>query len=895
MSEEITFGAWLKQRRNELGINQGEFAKNISCSLATLQKIESGERRPSGQIAQLLADYLSIPTDEREAFTTFARTDHATGHAGLISAEILPGAAHMRAPWRNVHLHRTNLPAVLTSLIGREQEEVAARNYLLQPKVRLLTITGAPGIGKTSLALQVASGLVECFDDGVFFVELAAVVDPEMVLPTVARTLGLKDVQDCSPASVLLDYLRERKMLLVLDNFEQVLDAAASIVKVLEASPWLKVLVTSREPLHVRGERRLSAPSLSVPDPVIFSEPAGSAVKTPVPSPTETVTRLASYSSVKLFVERAQVVQPEFALTAGNAGTVVEICRKLDGLPLAIELAAARMRMLSPEVLLEYLSNRLEVLTGNARDASTRHRTLRSAIEWSYDLLDEQEKRCFQLLAVLHGGATLEAIQAISEAWDTSNAITRKSGSSAHSGRASSTISDLVGSLADKSLLQHRVGRDGRPRFWMLETIREYARKKLEENAEEGMLARAHALYFADLAERTEPHLKAAKQQEWLELLQEEHGNIMAALLWASSLAGAENDASSLNGKVDKEKTARLAALEIIVRIVGSFCAFWDIRGYLNEGREQVSAALGLLSSLSPSLGLMVSPLLKAKVLNSGGILARKQGEYTEARSLFRESLDISREIDDKEGIASTLKGMGNVAFMQGDYEEATASFREGLDISREMADKSGIAVLLNSLGVIAYNQEDYATAGILYKESLTMRREIGDKLGMATALNNLANIACMQKDYTKSRTLHLEGLDITRELGNKAGIAITLGNLGYLSQEQGHLQEARAFYRESLAIRQEISEKSGIAWCLIALGDLTAGEGHPQQAAQLLGAADALLKATKAALDTEDRAMFERGAASARSQLGTGEFDIAWTEGRDMSTEEAVAYALAS
>src|SRR6476659_31421 len=293
MSEDITFGSWLKQRRRESGVTQEELAERIGCSGTAIRKIELGERRPSGQIAQLLAEYLKIAADEREAFITFARS--GTAHVSALSE---PGETSMRAPWRNVYLHQTNLPAVLTPLLGREQEQASAHNYLLNPRVRMLTLTGAPGIGKTRLALQVASDLVERFEDGVFLIELAAVTDPDMVILTVARTLGLKDIADQPAQSVLLDYVRDRKMLLVLDNFEQVLDAAASIVRLMEASPWLKVLVTSREALHVRGEKRLPVNALGLPDPALFS---GSA-RPPLPI-RRPLAALARYPSIQLFVE----------------------------------------------------------------------------------------------------------------------------------------------------------------------------------------------------------------------------------------------------------------------------------------------------------------------------------------------------------------------------------------------------------------------------------------------------------------------------------------------------------------------------------------------------------------------------------------------------------------
>ena len=391
MSEELTFGSWLRQRRKELNITQEELAERLGISWITLRKLEAGERHPSGQVALLLAGYLRLPADEHQAFVAFART----GRQG--SGEVSP-----TAPWRSALARQTNLPTLLTPLIGREQELTIAQKHLLNSRVRLLTLIGPPGIGKTRLGLQVASNLVDHFGDGVYFVDLAPVRDPEMVLPTIARTVGLQQITDRSLEDLLLDYLRQRRVLLLLDNFEQVLDASAVVVKLMEASPWLKVVITSREALQVRGERRFFVPTLTVPD-----------LHQLLP-----LDKLASCPSVEFFVERVQAVAPDFTLDEANAEDVAAVCIGLEGLPLALELAASSANRLSPAQMRLALTNRLKLLRAEIRDLPARQRTLRGAIEWSYDLLTSEEQTLFRSLGVFVGGFTPGAVDAVCRSAD---------------------------------------------------------------------------------------------------------------------------------------------------------------------------------------------------------------------------------------------------------------------------------------------------------------------------------------------------------------------------------------------------------------------------------------------------------------------------------------------
>ena len=858
MGEQIIFGDWLRQRRKELGISQEELADRIGVSFAMLRKLESGERRPSGQIAYLLADYFSVPSDEHEAFVTFARAGHANSiSSAQVGVKTNTVAAH--APWRSTYMRQTNLPVVLTPLIGRDIEVASARHQLLNSKVRLLSLTGPPGIGKTRVALRVASGLVDHFEDGVFFVDLAPIVDPDMVLPAVARSLDLREVASRAIESVLLDYAQERKMLLLLDNFEQVLDASPQLVKLLQAGPWLKVLLTSREALNVRGEKVFSIPPLSLPDLGQRQSPEV----------------LAGYSSVALFTERAQAVAPGFELNAENAEDVAAICVGLEGMPLTIELAAARARHFSPRELRSALNSRLKLLTGGGQDLPPRQRTLKSAIEWSYDLLSVEEQRLFRRLGVFVGGCALEAIEAI--------------GNTGHEGerhRARSTVEMLL-SLVDKNLVRREspVGQAGAARFDMLESIREYALAKLRESGEAEVVARAHALYFMRLVEEAEPALTGRSGEgNWLTRLDSEHENLLAALLWARALAVGEKSPRASGDDTSKE----VEAPGIALRTTSILWRYWYVRGYIREWEEHLTAAL----ELAPIDGPLRDH--RAKALTGAGTLAIWRGEHVSARLLFEESLAIRRELGDGQGIAAALNNLGVIAGMQGDYASAQALYEESLSIKRLLADENAsTANLLHNLGELANLQGNYASAQAFFEESLAMRRAIGSKEGTAHALRELGMVLYRQGDADSARPLLEESLSIQREIGDKMGATGALSYLGSIACDQGDYASARARFVESLIIRREIGVKSLIAGSLADLGQLAAKVGEAYRGTSLLGAASYLWEAMNRVPSAYAREIFEDGVACARAQLAEETFAEAWEDGRTMSVESAVALAL--
>ncbi|HEX6290497.1 MAG TPA: tetratricopeptide repeat protein [Herpetosiphonaceae bacterium] len=718
----------------------------------------------------------------------------------------------------------SNLPSPTTFLIGREAEVATACDLLGRGEVRLLTLTGPGGAGKTRLSLQIAAEVIDEFEHGVTFVALALVRDPALVVSAIAQALALKEIPGQPLLETLKVHLRHKHHLLVLDNFEQVTAAAALISELLAAAPQLKIVITSRATLHLYGEYEAPVPPLALPD---LSSP--------------TLSALAQSPAVTLFAERAQAVKYDFKLTDENAAAVGEICVRLDGLPLAIELAAARIKCLPPQAMLPRLDHRLRLLTGGPKDSPLRHQTLRATIDWSYELLTPAEQTLFVRLSVFVGGCTLEAAEAV---WSATEAAAEQ--------HALDVLDGLV-SLVDKSVLRQEEGPDGEPYFVMLETIQEYAHELLAQSGGAAALRRSHAAYYLRLAEQAEPALKGAQQASWLERLERAHMNLRAALTWAL--------------EADEPETA--------TRLCAALWRFWYARDYIGEGRRWLDAVLAHTEG--------VTRAVRAKALCGAGVLAFIQDDYHQARAYFTESLMHQRMAGDKERIAQALTNLGLIAYWQGDYRQAIGLLEEALGLFRQIHDKYGMASTLHYMGMAVLNEGDDERAAPLIDKSLALFQELDHKIGIAMALNFQGRSALFRGAHAHASRLLEESLALLQKVGNKSGIARSLTYLGRIALSNGDHQRAERLLEESLHLFREVGDREGIATALEGLAGLAGARGQVVRAAQLAGAAEALRDAISAPPQPADRPYYEQMIASVRTQMDESSFTAAWASGRVM------------
>ena len=648
-------------------------------------------------------------------------------------------------------LPQNNLTENLSPLVGREKEIVEIANLLRQDNVRLLTMTGIGGTGKTRLAQTVARRMLSEFTDGVFFVNLAAITDPKLVASTIAQTLGVKQAGGEPVLEVLKNHLGEKRMLLVVDNFEQVMTAAADIAELLSAADKLKILITSRELLHLKAENGYAVPPLAVPSadaPILLAE-------------------LSNYEALRFFVDRARFAQPDFALTEENADAVAEICRRLDGLPLAIELAAARVKLFTPQAIHGRLSNSLKLLTGGAEDLPERHQTMRGAIAWSYDLLNDDERKLLNRLAVFAGGFTLDGAETIAL------------NSSVQSSDSGIDIFDGVSSLLDKSLIIRSDQKDGEPRFRMLVVVKEFALEKLVESGEADEIKRRHAIFYNAFSEKAKLELNGAKAAQWYEKLEQEHDNIRAALRWT----------------LDNEP-------EIALRFALSNYSFWARHGYLAEGCQWMTEAL-------EKSGQDADPKLRAEVHRKVAYLFQRHGDIEAAKLFGEEGLRLSRQIGDKEMISFSLGVLCVIKNVVGDFKSARKLAEESLAIAREINNKMQIGNMLNSLGEIARGEEDYQAARKYYEDAL----KINEQQSNNYSHYYMANLACINYllgDYQSSRSYSLEVLKLNEELGDKINVAEAIDALAAVALKDEKLEKAARLSGAAAAIYESIGHKPG-------------------------------------------------------------------------------------
>jgi predicted ATPase len=727
----------------------------------------------------------------------------------------------------------SNLPVPRTAFIGREHEAAALRQLLGREDVRLVTLTGPGGIGKTRLALQVAGEIGQQFPSGVCFVSLSVVGEPGLLASAIAQAVGVRETGNQSAQENMKDYLGglDQPMLLLLDNFEHLVSAAQVISDLLSVGPKLKIVVTSQSPLHVYGEHEFPVPPLAVPD-----------LKSLLP-----LDMLSRLPAIALFAERARAVKRDFALTNENAPAVAAVCARLDGLPLAIELAAARIKLLSPSAMLARLESCLNLLTGGARDLPTRQQTLRGTVDWSYGLLNPAEQTLFRRLSVFTGGCTLEAVEAVCDT----------------AGDLGLDALDGMTSMVDKSLAQ-QVEAAGETRFVMLSTIREYALERLAASDDVAATRRSHAAYYLVLAE--EGASEAAAHPEWLDRFEVEHDNFRAALEYLIKTGDADWG----------------------LRLGTALFHFWESREYLTEGRNRITRLLALE-------GASARPKLRSRLLFSAAVLAGEQGDYTSAQQLFEDSLETCLELDDHRGVAVALNALAVNARDRGETTTASFLFERCVAIWRDVGEPADIARALSNLANVTKLQGEAARASSLYDECLALFRKVGDVAGIAWTLNYQGDVARESNDLTAARSFYEQSLAAFSLSRDGWGIASTLSDLASLSWDQGDNDEARRLYGESIQMFQNLGHKRGIARVLECLAANAAAQSNAEQSLRFAGAAAALRERLGTPLTPAEQHKVEKVLEFARRTLGNAAGLTAWMEGWALPVEQAIQEALGS
>ena len=857
------FGQWVKDRRKNLDLTQEALAKEVGCSVSSIRKIESGTLRPSRQVAELLAGALRISPEDRAAFVQYARN---APEAEASTPAWSPGSpaldvAEQVGPY--------NVPIPPTQLVGREREAAEVKSLLVDSPTRLVTLTGPPGTGKTRLAIQVAHNAHPDFPDGIYFVPLAPVRDPQLVVPTIASAFNVAETARDKLIDRLGTYLRDKKLLLVLDNFEQVIPAATYLADLLSVSAGLRVLVTSREELHLRGERVFTVPPLELPV-----------------EPINSLEGLAETESVALFLQRASDAGTPITLTRDNSSTIVEICQRLEGLPLAIELAAARIPILPPAALLARLEHRLPLLTGGPRDLPARQQTLRDAIGWSYDLLERNEQKLFRHLAIFAGGATLHAVEQTLAA----------------SGERMDDVLGCLASLRSKSLVRQEA-REGEPRFDMLEMVREYAAEKLAEGGTGEAARDAQCHYYLELARQAEPHLTGPGQVEWFARLEEEHANIRAAL-----------ECTRARGRYE-----RLAEFSWLLS------RFWLNKGYWSESAGWITLALNHSDEFAT--------VWRARLLHCMGLIGSRRGEYDLTASAYKESEALFRQLGDPEGLAKVLREQGFLAVLRDQYDLAAKYVDEALEIYRHLDDELGkdhalfvrgyllfaqgqygegretinhvLAIydahgdrysasnVRHLLAQIALNEGNHALAEQMFGNNLQFFKDIDNQSGVGVTLHRLAMVAIAQKRYDRADQLAEESIKLFYVLGSKVDVSIGAFLRGMVAFYKGDYTRAEQHCKESLLLLQAEGAPYDKAGNLVFLGAISATQGDLVRAATLAGSADGIMQSTGAVLDSITLEAQTHTLEVIHASLPDAQFEEAWEQGHKMTMQEVYDFVL--
>lgn len=808
--------------------------------------------------------------------------------------------------------YASHLPLPVTRFFGRGQELARACEMVLEPGTRLVTLMGPGGNGKTRLAIEAPRQLVEPFSGAVWFVLLAETADAQSITKAVAEAMRLPPAPSVEAMDQAVDVLSRQPALLVLDNFEQLVDAGAHVIQeLLERVPTLTCLITSRQQLNLSGERTLALQPL------------------PTPQGKDSPELLSVFESVQLFVDRAQAVRPDFQVTSGNAAAVAGLCDSLEGIPLAIELAAARAQVLTPAQMLAQLQNRFEFLVNRKRDAAARHRTLRAAVDWSFRLLAPELQRFFCRLSVFRGGWTAAAAEAICTGEDPHGELQFRG-----------LALDHLAQLVECSLVLVEDQSDGM-RFRMLETLREYADSEAQK-PDLCLAKQKHCEYFLALAEEARPHLIGPNQKMWLDRLETELDNFRSALSWSLENSDSRRGDGEHEQPEVESRTAN-GPRPFPLLFCATLAHFWWTRGYAAEGRSWCKAALDATEAQGRNGA-------RALALRGAGVLAQQLADYMWAKECFKESMAIWQELKDQNGIANSLTSLGKLSWVQGDASSAKINFEQSLAILRAIENKHGMADALYGLGIVAHVQDDLALAQVYQKESLAISRQIGNLSGIATSLTNLGNVACDLGDLDSAKACHDESLSIFTELGYRHGIASAYTNLGNVTWDLGNLDAARSYHeksleifretghrngvanslsnlaeltrilgdtdaawdyaREALKIRSEMGSRFGIACSFDACSDLlcvalpnsTTGqtqkvivnvERKASRAVRLMAAAEGLLQEIGSHFAPNDRERRTTNLAAMRQVLGEESFSRAWDEGKDMTLEQAIQCAL--